>query len=57
MTCEQFNKKLFKIVGAKVTSNEIKTFNKHTEACELCRQLLLRTVKGFVDKEMKEKGF
>lgn len=57
MTCEEFSKNLFKIVGAKVSNKEIKTFNKHTEVCERCRKLLLQTIRSFADKEMKRKGF
>lgn len=55
MTCEQFKKNLFKIAGAKVTNAEIKTFNKHTEVCESCRSILLKTIRGLVDKQLAQK--
>jgi hypothetical protein len=57
MTCGQFKKKLFKMVGAKITSREAKTFNKHTEVCESCRKVLLYTVSNAVDKHLKERGY
>jgi len=55
MTCEEFNKNLFKIAGTKVTNKEITIFNKHTETCKSCREVLLRTIKNLVQKQLAQK--